>query len=147
MNIFVSHVVNLATLEDEFHALVEYIEHKLLEQNNKKLEAQWWEEREKRIVEYVDNKMHNFDAIVAPKIERRKWGLHPLFDIFTTIHALKALVLNFPWTHSNNEGITICDGICNMERVGMFYPIPWCAKFLRLYTFSKGLHTPLMHPL
>jgi hypothetical protein len=29
----------------------------------------------------------------------------------------------------------------------MFYPIPWCAKFLRLYTFSKGLHTPLMHPL
>jgi hypothetical protein len=71
VNIFVTHVVNLATLADEFHALVEYIEHKLLEQNNKKLEAQWWEELEKRIVEYMDNKMHNFDAIVAPKIEQR----------------------------------------------------------------------------
>jgi hypothetical protein len=76
MNISVSHVVNPTTSEDEFHALVEYIEHKLLEQNNKKLEAQWWEECEKRIVEYVDNKMHNFDAIDAPKIERRKWGWH-----------------------------------------------------------------------
>ncbi len=85
MNVFVNHVVNPATSEDEFHALVEYIEHKLLEQNNKKLEAQLWEDHEKRIVEYVDNKMHNFDAIVAPGIEQRKWGWHPLFKIFTTI--------------------------------------------------------------
>jgi hypothetical protein len=51
VNIFVSHVVNLATSEDEFHTLIEYIEHNLLEQNNKKLEAQCWEEHEKRIVE------------------------------------------------------------------------------------------------
>jgi hypothetical protein len=42
VNIFDTHVVNPATLEDEFHALVEYIEHKLLKRNNKKLEAQWW---------------------------------------------------------------------------------------------------------
>jgi hypothetical protein len=135
-------VVNLVTSEDEFHALIEYIEHKLLEKNNKKLEAQWWEKCEKRIVEYVDNKMHNFDAIVAPEIERIKWGWHPLFYIFTTIPTLKALAPNFPWTHSNNEAITTCDGICNMEKVGMVYLNPWCAKFLRLYKFSKGLHTP-----
>jgi hypothetical protein len=60
---------------------------------------------------------------------------------------LKALAPNFPWTHNNNETITICDGIYNMERVGMFYPIPWCARFLKLYTFSKGLHIPLVHSL
>ncbi len=76
MNIFVTHVVNPATLEDEFHALVEYIEHKLLKRNNKKLEAQWWEEHDKRILGYMDNKMHNFDVIVVPKIEQRKWGWH-----------------------------------------------------------------------
>jgi len=29
MNIFFNHVLNLATLEDEFHALVDHIEHKL----------------------------------------------------------------------------------------------------------------------
>jgi hypothetical protein len=57
MNIYINHVVNLATSKDEFHALVEYIENKLLEQNNKKLEAQWREECEKRIVDYVDNKI------------------------------------------------------------------------------------------
>jgi hypothetical protein len=34
-----------------------------------------------------------------------------------------------------------------MERVGMFYPVPWCARFLKLYTFSKGLHIPLVHSL
>jgi hypothetical protein len=147
VNISVTHVVNPTTLEDEFHALVEYIEHKLQEQNNKKLEAQWWEECEKRIVEYMDNKMHNFDVIVAPKIEQMKWGWHQLFDIFTTIPTLRALASNFSWTHSNNEAITICDGIYNMERVGMFYPIPWCARFLKLYTFSKRLQIPLAHSL
>jgi hypothetical protein len=133
VNISINHVVNPATSEDEFHALVEYIEHKLLEWNNKKLEAQWWEECEKKIVEYVDSKMHNFDVVVVRKIERKKWGWHPLFDIFTTILALKA--------------ITICDGICNMEWIGMFYLVPWCAKFMRLYIFSKGLHIPLVHRL
>jgi hypothetical protein len=107
MNIFVNYVVNLATLEDEVYALVEYIEHKLLEQNNNKLEAQWWEEYEKKIVEYVDNKMHNFDAIVVLEIKQRKWGWHPLFDIFIVVFALKAFAPNFLWTHSNNEVITI----------------------------------------
>jgi hypothetical protein len=34
-----------------------------------------------------------------------------------------------------------------MERVRMFYLVPWCAMFFRLYTFSKGLHIPLLHPL
>jgi hypothetical protein len=57
MNIFFDHVLNLATSEDEFHALVDYIEHTLWKCNNKKLEAQWWEECGKNIVEYVDNKM------------------------------------------------------------------------------------------
>jgi hypothetical protein len=70
-----------------------------------------------------------------------------LFDIFTTILALRALALTFLWTHSNKEAITICDGIYNMERVGMFYPVPWCVRFLRLYTFSKGLNILLIHPL
>jgi hypothetical protein len=91
--------------------------------------------------------MHDFDVVVALEVERRKWGWHPLFDIFTIIPTLKAFALTFPWTHNNNEAITICDGICNMERVGMFNLVPWCARFLRLYTFSKVLNIPLIHPL
>jgi hypothetical protein len=87
--------VNPATSKDEFHALIEYIEHKLLERNNMKLEAQWWEECEKRIVEYVNNKLHNFDVVVALEIEQRKWGWHPLFDIFIIVPTLRALALNF----------------------------------------------------
>ncbi len=53
----------------------------------------------------------------------------------------------FPWTHNNNETITICDGICNMENFGIFYLVSWCARFLRLYTFSKGINIPSVHPL
>jgi hypothetical protein len=34
-----------------------------------------------------------------------------------------------------------------MERVGMFYLVPWSVKFLKLYTFLKWLHVPLVHPL
>jgi hypothetical protein len=75
--------------------LVEYVEYELLEQDNKKLEAQWWEECEKRIVTYVENKMQDFDQIVAPKVERRKWGWYPLFHIFTTIPSLQALAPPF----------------------------------------------------
>jgi hypothetical protein len=57
MNMVVNHVINLATLDNEFKTLVEYVEYKLLEQDDKKLEAQWWEEQEKKIATYVENKM------------------------------------------------------------------------------------------
>jgi hypothetical protein len=80
--------------------------------------------------------MWDFDGIVAPKVEQKKWGWHPLFDIFTTIPSLWALAPTFPLTHNNNEAITRRDIIYNMERVGMFYQVSWCARFLRLYTFS-----------
>jgi hypothetical protein len=140
-------VVNLATSNDEFNKLIDYIESKLFEQDNKKLEAQWWGECEKRISKHVDNKMRDFDAIVAPKVERRKWGWHPLFHIFTTIPSLWAFAPIFPWTHNNNEAMTIGDRIYNMERVGMFYLVLWCARFLKFYTLSRRINIPLIHPL
>jgi hypothetical protein len=64
-----------------------------------------------------------------------------------TIPSLKALAPTFPWTHNNNEAITICDRICNMERVGIFYPLLWFARFLRLNTLSKGKNILLVHLL
>jgi len=41
VNMVVSHVINLVTLDNKFKTLVEYVEYKLFKQNNKKLEAQW----------------------------------------------------------------------------------------------------------
>jgi hypothetical protein len=116
-------MLNLATSNNEFKILVEYVEYKLFERNNKKLEAHWWEEREKNIVMYVENKMQDFDQVIILEVERRKWGWHPLFHIFTTIPLLRTLAPTFLWTHNNNEAISMCDGICNMERVGIFYPM------------------------
>ncbi len=143
----VSHVINPATSNNESKTLVEYVEYKLFKQNNKKLEAQWWEEHEKRIVMYVENKMQDFDQVVILKVEGRKWGWHPFFHILTTIPSLCALAPTFLWTHNNNEAITICDGFCKVERVGIFYPVSWCARFFRLYTFSKRINILLVHPL
>ncbi len=111
---------------------------------NKILKTQQWE-CGKRIDTYVKNKMQDFDEVVALEVNIRKWGWHSLSHIFTRISSLQALAPTFLWTHNNNEAITICDEICNMERVGMFSPMPWCARFLRLYTFSRGF--PLVHPL
>jgi hypothetical protein len=34
-----------------------------------------------------------------------------------------------------------------MKKVGMFYLVPWCARFLRLYTFLKRINIPLVQPL
>jgi hypothetical protein len=70
-----------------------------------------------------------------------------LFHIFTTIAFLQALAPTCPWTHNNNEAMTIGDRISNMERVDMFYPMSWCARFLGLYTFSRRIKIPLIHPL
>jgi len=105
--------------------------------SNKILKAQWWE-CGKRIDTYVKNNMQDFDGVVALEVNGRKWGWHPLSHIFTRIPSLQALAPTFLWTHNNNEAITICDGICNMERVGMFSPMPWCARFFRHYRFSRG---------
>jgi hypothetical protein len=78
IGIFVSHIVNPSTLKNKFITLVEYIEYKLLKLDNKKLEAQWWQDCEKKIAQYVGKKMHDFDGIVVPKVERRKWACwHP----------------------------------------------------------------------
>ncbi len=75
--------------QDEFIALVEYIEYKLLKFDNKELEAQWWQDREKKIAQYPKKKMHDFDGIVAPKVQQRKWGkLVAILDIFTIIPLL-----------------------------------------------------------
>ncbi len=81
-------MVNSITLNDEFNRLVDYIKYKLLEQDNKKLDAQWWEEHEKRIAKHVDNKMRDFNGIFAQEVGQRKWGWHPLFDNFITIPSL-----------------------------------------------------------
>jgi hypothetical protein len=75
-----------------------------------------------------------FYGVVAPEVEQRKWGWHPFFDIF--LH-----------THNNNEATIVCDKVCNMKKVSMFYPISWCARFLKLYTFLKKINIPLVHPL
>ncbi len=78
--------MNLSILKDKSIALVEYIEYKLLKLDNKKLKAQWWQDCEKKITQYVKNKIHGFDGIVAPKVEQRKWGkLAPILNIFTII--------------------------------------------------------------
>jgi len=66
MSMAISHVINPTTSNKKFETLVEYVEYKLLEWNNKKLEAQWWEEHEKGIVTYIENKMQDFDQLVVP---------------------------------------------------------------------------------
>jgi hypothetical protein len=34
-----------------------------------------------------------------------------------------------------------------MERVGMFYLVSWCTRSFKLYTFSRRINIPLVHPL
>jgi hypothetical protein len=36
--------------------------------------------------------MRDFDGVVTSEVERRKWGWHPFFDIFTTIPSTKTKV-------------------------------------------------------
>jgi len=65
----VNNAINLAILDNEFKTLVEYVKYKLLERYNKKFKAQWWDKREKMIATYVENKMQDFDQVVALEVE------------------------------------------------------------------------------
>jgi hypothetical protein len=69
MSMAINHVINPTTLNNKFKTLVEYVEYKLLEWDNKKLEAQWWEEHENKIVTYIENKMQDFDQVVVLEVE------------------------------------------------------------------------------
>jgi hypothetical protein len=61
---------------------------KLLEQDNQKLETQWANEHVEKMEDYVDKQMQDFDILHAIEVEERKWGWHPFYHLFTSIHAL-----------------------------------------------------------
>jgi len=68
-------------------SFVEYIKYKLFEQDNRKLEAQWAKEHVEKMVHYVDRQMQDFDILHVAKVKERKWGWHPFYHLFTSIHA------------------------------------------------------------
>ncbi len=92
--------------------------------------------------------MQYFDILHATKVEQRKWGWRPFYHLFNSIHALQLFAPTFPFTHNQEKTISLYDDVvCNMKRLHMFYPMPWSARFLKLYLFSRGLQSTLMHPL
>jgi hypothetical protein len=120
------------TMDEEFTSFVEYIIYKLLEQNKQKLEAQWAKEH----VEKMDKQMQDFDILHATNVEERKWGWHAFYHLITSIHALQHLAPTFPWAHNQEETTSLYnDVVCNMKRLQMFDPMPWSARFLKLYLF------------
>jgi hypothetical protein len=135
----VGHVMNSKIVDDEFTSLVEYIKYKLLEHDNQKLEAQWAKEHVEKMVDYVDRQMQDFDILHVVEVEERKWGWHPFYHMFTSIHTLQRFVLTFPWAHNQEKATSLYDAMCDMKRLQMFDPIPWSTRFLKLYLFSKRL--------
>ncbi len=92
--------------------------------------------------------MQDFDILHATKVDERKWGWHPFYHVFTSIHAFQHLTPTFPWAHNQEEATSLYDDVvCNMKRLQMFDPMPWCTRFLKLYLFSRGLQSTLVHSL
>jgi hypothetical protein len=92
------------------------------------------------MADYIDKQMQDFDVLHATKVKERKWGWHPFYHLFTSIHALQCLAPTFPWAHNQEETTSLYDDVmCSMKRLQMFDPMPWYARFLKLYLFSKGV--------
>jgi hypothetical protein len=113
----VGHVMNSEIVDDEFTSFIEYIKYKLLECDNQKLEAQWAKEHVEKMVDYIDRQMQDFDILHVIEVEERKWGWHPFYHLFTSIHALQCLALAFPWAHNQEEATSLYDVVCNMKRL------------------------------
>ncbi len=84
----------------------------------------------------------------ATKVEETKSNWHPFYHLFISFHALQHLAPTFPWAHNQEEATSLYDDVvCNMKRLHMFGPMPWFIRLLKLYLFSKGLQSTLVHPL
>ncbi len=75
MRTIVGHIMNPEIVDDEFTSLVEYIKYKLLEPDNQKLEAQWGKEHVKKMVDYIDRQMQDFDIL---HVVGKEMGLAPI---------------------------------------------------------------------
>jgi hypothetical protein len=95
--------MNPEIVDEEFTSLVVYMNYKLLERNNQKLEAQWAKKHVEKMVDYIDRQMQDFDILHAIEVEERKWGWCPFYHMFTSIHALQHLAPIFPWAHNQVE--------------------------------------------
>jgi hypothetical protein len=76
------------------------------------------------MVDYVDRQMQDFDILHVANVEERKWGWHPFYHLFNSIHALQCLAPTFPWAHNQEQATSLYDVVHNMKRLQMFDPMP-----------------------
>jgi hypothetical protein len=70
------------------------------------------------MVDYIVKQMQEFDILHATEVEEKKWGWHPFYHMFNSIHALQRLVPTFPWAHNQEEATSLYnDVLCNMKRL------------------------------
>jgi hypothetical protein len=75
-------------MDEEFHALIEYVEYKLFVKKIMGLEVQWKDERQEKVDEFVNKKMATWEEAIAPHLEYITWGWHPMYYIMTNVPLL-----------------------------------------------------------
>jgi hypothetical protein len=70
----VERVQNPAIVDEKFQALVEYFEHQLLVEMNMALDATWKAKKPIKLKNMWKKKMQDWEALVAPHLERITWG-------------------------------------------------------------------------
>jgi hypothetical protein len=95
--------------------------------------------------------MQDFDILHAVKVKERKWGCHPFYHLFTSIHAFQCLAPTFPWAHNQEETtslyddvvctwrgyrcLTLCHGLQGFLNYTYFqegYKVHWCTQYTEL---------------
>lgn len=105
------------------------------------------DKRAQKVHEYVKKKMDNWEAQVAPCMEKITWGWHPMFHIFNIVSFLWTILLKFPWTHNKAKVSTIVTSIYNMQKVIVLWPTAWVAIILKMFMFAQGFRVPTCHPI
>jgi hypothetical protein len=60
------------------------------------------------MVDYIVKQMQEFDILHATEVEEKKWGRHPFYHKFNSIHALQRLAPTFPWAHNRHKLVQWC---------------------------------------
>jgi len=102
------------------------------------------DKRAQKVHEYVKKKMDNWEAQVAPCMEKITWGWHPMFHIFNIVSFLWTILLKFPWTHNKTKVSTIVTSIYNMQKVIVYDQLLGLQLSWRCSCLPKGFECQLV---
>ncbi len=134
------------TMDEEFQALIKYVEHKLLVKKIMGLEIQWEDKRQQKVNEFVTKKMVVWEQAIAFHREHITWGWHPMYHIMTIVPLLQT-IYHQSHGHTINLRLILWQQQFAMEKTNSLQPTPFTMMLLKTFMFAHGIGQASADPI